>query len=272
MSHVKHDVRLWFLTRLRLPGILALCFFVVDVFYQSWRLYADYGLFSLSDVPVLLAGPCLIFAFGWGLPWPSRTWREVERLRHDFARAPLHDPQPFPYQPTDFPILLRRRISRSSVLLFCVLWIGLIVVFIGIGRVLIGLRSQDDLLAIMFLSSIFIVCGFLLLLLIGVVFYQNVEADEHGFLVQRGLIRKRIAWDQALLFAYGSYEKAPKKAEWVELSGPHVLVRWSRMANTNGSFSFSSAPNENYARQIALLESYIHLRTGLPLRNLCPLS
>ncbi len=110
----------------------------------------------------------------------------------------------------------------------------------------------------------------ILAVIVALLLYQRIEANETGLTVQRGLICRHISWDQAQLFAV-DHRKNNKKEEgasnWDELSGKRRVVRWDYDAEISPRTLLQFTPPE-YRQALERLRSYIHEKTALPLRDL----
>ncbi|HEY7419182.1 MAG TPA: hypothetical protein VH593_28625 [Ktedonobacteraceae bacterium] len=115
------------------------------------------------------------------------------------------------------------------------------------------------------MSLFWVVLGVIIVFLL----YQRIEANDTGFTIQRGLARRHIAWNQVHLFAI-DHKRDDKRKEitnWDELSGEHKVVRWEYDAEIPPRTLLQFTPPE-YQQELEHLRSYIHAKTGLPLRDL----
>lgn len=204
--------------------------------------------------------------------------------RHKHLVALRMNPQEiplYPEQPLDLarpPCVLTRKLSGKGMwFLFgigsgiAVLIIIAILVIVFTIVALITSAPLPDLLllgAILFsaLSLFWIVLGLIVVLLL----YQRIEANETGLTVQRGLIRRRIAWDQAAVFAVDHKiddRRRERASNWDELSGESQVVRWEYDAEISPAIFLQFTPPE-YQQALERLRSYIHQKTGLPSRDL----
>ena len=148
--------------------------------------------------------------------------------------------------------------------------IAILVIVFTIVALITSAPLPDLLLlgAILFsaLSLFWIVLGLIVVLLL----YQRIEANETGLTVQRGLIRRRIAWDQAAVFAVDHKiddRRRERASNWDELSGESQVVRWEYDAEISPAIFLQFTPPE-YQQALERLRSYIHQKTGLPSRDL----
>jgi hypothetical protein len=208
---------------------------------------------------------------------------EVLKRRKHIASLRMN-PQEVPFyskQPLDlalYPCVLTRKISRKGTLFLFGIGSGIAVItsivilaIIFMIVVFIAPVSLSDVLSLGILllgglSFSWVVLGMIVVFLL----YQRIEANETGLTVQRGVIRRHISWNQAHLFAV-DHKRDDKKKEvvsnWDELSGERKVVRWDSDAEISPRTLLKFAPPE-YQQELERLRSYIHAKTGLPLRDL----
>jgi hypothetical protein len=194
------------------------------------------------------------------------------------------NPQEVPFcskQPPDlawYPCVLTRTISRKGILVLFGIGSGLaviiIIVILAIVFMIVAIIAPISLsdvlslgaLLLSVLSLSWVVLGMIVVLLL----YQRIEANETGLTVQRGLMHRHISWDQAHLFAVDHNRDDKKKdvaSNWDELSGERKVVRWDSDAEISPRTLLQFTPPE-YKQELERLRSYIHEKTGLPLRDL----
>lgn len=221
-------------------------------------------------LPLLLGGVLLLFLIVSVLNMLLMRKR-LASFRINPAQIPLASEQPLPllilkgHHP---PITLTKRLSRGTHMLLIVVWFGISVTFTLVTVFSTRSSSSNLLVTLSEILAFWTAYWIVLQGSLTVMFYQHIEANEGGLLVQRGVIRRRISWDQARLFAIDHINGRGTTSTQYELSGIKQIVRWGWM-NTKRplpQFTLKPAPPE-YQRETERLMSYIHERTGLPLRD-----
>lgn len=191
----------------------------------------------------------------------TKQWRRVEALRMNPQEAPLYEIQPEANETTlVLPAVLRARLSGAIYLGFMVLW------SIVFGAILAVLPVEGASPEMTFYLGVAL--GGVIIGLTGVLLYQRIEITEQALVVQRGLKRRKIRWEQARLFAVIRVLNGKGVPVQYELSSAHVLLRWN--ASYPPGFGFVTCPAEKaaYEQLLAGLLAYISTKTGLPLLDL----
>ena len=221
---------------------------------------------------LILLGVAWILLPLWQLlRWLKRR-RRLAFLRLNPEQAPLYSEQPLPWlilEGNPPPLVFTKRLSRGSHLILLAIWLGMAAIF------MFGIISSAGSSPLSVPASLGIVLGgwsaywAVLQGFLTLAFYQRIEASENSLLVQRGIIRRSIRWEQARLFAIDYTNFRGTTLHTYELSGPQQIVRWEweRSRRPRPQFTLKPAPPE-YQRELERLKSYIHEKTGLPLRDL----
>lgn len=202
--------------------------------------------------------------------------KRLAALRMNPQEIPLHPDQPPDLAP--LPGVLTRKFSGKGMwFLFGIgsgiailIAIVILVIVFTIVALIVPAPFPDILLLGAILLSSLSLCWVVLCLIVVLLLYQRIEANEIGLTVQRGLIRRQIAWDQALVFAVDHKiddRRRERASNWDELSGESQVVRWEYDAEISPAIFLQFTPPE-YQQALKRLRSYIHQKTGLPLRDL----
>ncbi len=196
----------------------------------------------------------------------GKQWRRVEALRMNFQKARPCEMQPeanevgFP-----LPVLLTARLSSPVLLGLAVCWLALVSIALFIKEV--PLDTLGGHIAILFF---WLIMGWLLIGMIGVLMSQRIEATEHALLVRRGLRSNKIRWEQIRLFAaIRLVDKNRAMPEQYELSSEQVILRWPSSYPPGGGWVTYPREKADYEQCLTALLAYIQARTDLPLLDLC---
>lgn len=155
-------------------------------------------------------------------------------------------------------------------MLLLAVWFGMTVIFTFVTVFSTGSYMPNLFVTLAEILGLWTAYWIVLQGLLTVVFYQHIEANESGLLVQRGVIRRWIPWDQTYLFAidHMNVRGIGITSTQYELSSPQQIVRWGweNSKRPLPQFTLKPTPPE-YQQEAERLKSYIHERTGLPLRD-----
>lgn len=237
-----------------------------------FALFCLWQLFSptlwLNWPPLAIGVKVLIVLAGIALPLramgelknpPLKEIAYLERARKNWQDSPvlkfhteLADEHFTP------PLVLTRRISAK------VYFLGIFISFLVLGIIFVIANIFTEVTsssgAIVWLDLpgllVFIV---LMMGIFGVALYQRIEVTEQALFVQRGIVRHKMVWEQAVLFALIS------KNGGYELSSERKIVRWSPKP---GVLITHPREKQAYQRLMDSILVYIQHRTNLPLRDL----
>lgn len=227
----------------------------------SPSLWSDWSLLAiLVKVLIVLAGIVLLLRTWDALKdHPLKEMARLERLRMTWQDTPVLKPHTEPDAKNfTLPIVLTRRMSAKAYLLATLLPFFVLGVIFVIVNVIVQVTSSSGAAVWLdlpvFLAFVAVVVG-----IIGLALYQRIEVTERALLVQRGIVRHKIAWERAILFALISENGG------YELSSKRKIARWSQKAGV-----FVTYPIEKYIYQhlMGAMLVYIQHRTDLPLRDL----
>jgi hypothetical protein len=236
--------------------LLAILLFLIPLIFLWGYIFGGWPLGAGDIIPIAFA----IFAPFAGVAF----WRDgnvkrmeyVESLRmgaRDVSVIELDDDAQS--EKPLLPIILILLMSTSWYVVFPIVWLLLL------GIVLPFINTGFDIQDMFLLFALWLVLGGVAIGFTGIAVYQRIEVTEQALIMQKGIIRSKITWEQALLFAY-----IAKNKEY-ELSSKHAILRWSRSYSGLG---FTSRPVEKqaYEHLIDAMLVYIQQRTDLPLRDL----
>ncbi|MDQ2717538.1 MAG: hypothetical protein M3Z08_21815 [Chloroflexota bacterium] len=219
---------------------------------------------------VLLLGVAWIILAIQSLLKTLNRRKRLAALRRNPEQVPLSSEQPLPLLiltgELTLPVLTKQ-ISRGAHLILLAVWfsisvlITLTTVFPGSNSFAIPVKLSEAL-------GLWSACWIVAQGTVTLGLYQRIETSESGLLVQQGVIRRRISWNQACLFAMDTTNFRGKPPNQFELSSTQQIVRWEwEPKGSQPQFTFQPAPPE-YRQELERLLSYIHERTALPLRDL----
>lgn len=197
--------------------------------------------------------------------------RYLASLRLNPEQIPLASEQPLPLlilKGLHAPVTLTKRLSRGAHMLLLAVWFGLSVIFTLITLFSAMSNVSNPLITLSEILGVWTACWIALQGLLTIAFYQHIEANESGLLVQRGVIQHRVPWDQARLFAIDHINVRGRTSTQYELSSSRQIIRWWRenAQRPLPQFTLKPAPPA-YQQEAERLKSYIHEKTGLPLRD-----
>lgn len=195
-----------------------------------------------------------------------KQWRRVEFLRrnHDQATFYATPPREINEVRNSLPITLGFRISLGGWGCITALLLALIPGIIP-GSLYLAVKTPImDSGTIIILGIFFVFLGGFFGML-GLLRYQRIEATQEGLLIQRGLKRRTIPWEQATLFASVKLKGLPDQ---YELSSASTCLRWEAHYPQGVFIASSPKTRQEYEQQLLNLLSVIRSRTGLPLMDL----
>ena len=253
-SMVKRDRLLVFMRGL--AKLAAILFFLIPLVFfwgyvfERWPI----GPKDILQIAFAILAPLAGIAF-----WKDETVKRkkrIEALRISAHEAPIVELNAEVYVETPpLPIILTLRMSTSWYVGFPIAWLllfGILFLFIHTD-----LDTQDTLL----LCAGWLVIGGATLGLTGITEYQRIKVTEQALIIQKGIIRRKVKWEQALLFAFMAENKQ------YELSDEHTILRWYR-SHPGSGFTARPAEKQVYEHSIDTMLVYIQHRTNLPLRDL----
>ncbi len=204
------------------------------------------------------------FPIAFGLLRAPRHQLRVESLRMRVSDIPLFEKQPaYDVAHLPVPVTLAIRLAPGIYAIFAAFWL------IMLGIVLIFQTPYFLAWHILWwVIAAWLILGTLALGLCALAFYQRIEVTEGALLVQHGLRRGRIPWQEARLFAVMSMdEKDPARANQYELSSARTILRWVHGA-IGTAFLSQPRDRDEYRRLLEELRAYIRIKTGLMVRDL----
>jgi hypothetical protein len=262
-SMVRRNYWFDFLNGLLWFAVVGSFFFALFCLWQlfSPALWSDWSPLAIGvKVLIVLAGIALpLRAMGELKNSPLKEMAHLERSRMNWQDSPvleLHTRRDD--ENVTLPLVLTKRISAKAYffgILISFLVLGIIFI---IANILTEITSSTGAAVWLDLPGLLI---FLMMIMgiVGIALFQRIEVTEQALFVRRGIVRHKMMWEQAVLFALisqnGSYE----------LSSNRKIVRWSQKPGV-----LITHPREKQAYQ-HLMESmlvYIQSRTNLPLRDL----
>lgn len=237
--------------------------------YVLWEIFSTWR--SLDPVNKGLAICEVIVALGMGFLagkalLQGEEWKQlkrVEALRRNQEEAVLYHTQPETEEAKGLlPITLSMHLSPVVYLGFTIFW------FVVLGEALYLMSSSADATGSRGIYiMVWIMLGGIIIGLAGIGTYQRIEATPQGLVVQRGLKRRTILWEQARLFAAVRLTSPDCMPVQYELSSPRTLLRWSARYPASGIITSPRQP-QAYEQRLCDLLSAIRLHTGLPLLDL----
>jgi hypothetical protein len=218
----------------------------------------------LKDIVSLVS--FAFFMLFWWLNWRAAARRNQRRqaAARGEGDAKLIDLIPFAHGDSRLPLpaTLKQHLAWRSGLLWLIF--GVVFGIIELCFACAFLTVRDDPQATtpaVLLAMQGILVGTLIgiLPLMALAARQRVDVTEEGLRVRQSSFSRRIRWTDARLFASIG-------ANRFELSSAHQIVRFSRLESAD--LVRPTIPFSEYTRQMDLLVSLIHERTGLPLNDL----
>lgn len=236
--------------------LLAILLFLIPLIFLWGYIFGGWPLGTGDIIPIAFA---ILAPFAGVAFWRDRDVKRmeyVESLRmgaRDVSVIELDD-DAHAEKPL-LPIILILRMSTSWYVGFPIVWLLLL------GIVLPFINTGFDIQDMFLLFALWLVLGGIAIGLTGIAVYQRIEVTEQALIIRNGIIRRKIKWEQALLFAFIAKNKQ------YELSSKRTILRWSR---NHSGLGFTSRPVEKqaYEHLIDAMLIYIQYRTDLPLRDL----
>ncbi|HVB72501.1 MAG TPA: hypothetical protein VNE38_03000 [Ktedonobacteraceae bacterium] len=265
----------------------AMVFYTFLFTWQVGGTLQDFTLTALAILMMIIWLVLVVFSI-FSLIKQHKQWQGVERARMSPESLSLYASQSS-YAPVlqdgDMPLIIKNWMSWRVLAIGIITVYGLIFLLVGI-MIVVALISHDLLtLQDMLFLALFAVCMAVFVTLLVCAFalieYELIEASEHELMMQKGLWRRFVSWEQARLFAVGG--KFDYEPEWIELSSAKVILRWpysTKGSNSPGKprknyymrklaeISFLPVSRGEYEHQLSRLQGYVRLKTGLPLRDL----
>ena len=198
------------------------------------------------------------------------TRKRLTSFRLHPEQLPLATEQPLPshiFKRRPSPIVLTKQLSIRGHILLLAIWLGMSV-FLALVAILSS--ASNPLVNLSEILGLWTAYWIVLHGLLTAMFYQHIEANESGLLVQRGVIRHRIPWDQARLFAidYMSVRGMGVTSTRYELSSSHQIIHWERENSKRPLPQFTLKPTPpEYQQEAEHLKSFIREKTDLSLRE-----
>lgn len=258
---------------------------------NTQRYWAQNNLvFRQVDICALLL---LLFALRISLFLLVRShqnWLRLERARQRPDALPLYKAQPsHDWSLHGEAILLSLKTTmarREATRMIQAFSVCLLLLLAGLTLVALVHHTQLSLTTLLPFGLIFAASAALFALITGLFAlgkYEYIEANEHGLLRQKGVLRHHLLWDTLRLFAVGG--KARQAPEWIELSSQEVLLRWPFLKQRPGwpgkaedlylvretpDAPYKPITRHEYEDQLLRLYGYIQMKTRLSLRDLRP--
>lgn len=260
---VRHNYWFYFLNGLFWLTIVSSFLFALFCLWLlfSPALWSDWSPPAIGlKVLIVLAGIALpLRAMGELKNPPLKKMAHLEWSRMNWQDSPALKLQTEPENENfALPLVLTRRMSATVYCLVMLISFFVLGIIFAIANIFTEVTSSSgatvwwDLPGL--LVFIMIVMGIL-----GVALYQRIEATEQALIVRRGIIRHKVMWEQAVLFALISENGG------YELSSKRKIARWSHKP---GIFITHPTEKQTYQRLMDHMLVYIQCRTNLSLHDL----